>query len=115
MAVTYSASGSCVTTAEGSLTFQHAGTCSVTASQDASTDYEAAVARTSIEVVPAPQVIDVTSGTPSDIAVGDTYLPSADGGASGEPVVFGVDETSSGVCSISDGLVTLDGIAPAPP
>ena len=68
-----------------------------------------------LSVTPAPQTVPsslsqtvtFTSKPPAGAAVGGTYTPTASGGASGNPVVFGISTGSSGVCSISSGVVSL--------
>ena len=42
-------------------------------------------------------------------AIGGTYDVAATGGASGKPVTFTIDATSSSVCSISGSTVTFNG------
>jgi len=57
-----------------------------------------------------PQAITFTSTPPSPGFVGGTYTPTATGGASGNPVVFTVDPSSTaGACSISTGVVSFAG------
>jgi hypothetical protein len=52
------------------------------------------------------QAITFTSTPPSPAAVGGTYTPAATGGASGNPVVFSIDASSTaGACSVSAGVV----------
>ena len=59
----------------------------------------------------ASQTITFTSEAPSDAVVGGpTYTPTASGGASGNPVTFTIDSTSSSVCSISAGVVSFIGV-----
>ena len=56
----------------------------------------------------AAQTITFTSTPPTNGAVGGaTYSVAATGGASGNPVAFSIDAASSGVCSISGGVVTF--------
>ena len=53
-----------------------------------------------------PQAITFTSTPPHPGPVGGTYTPTAAGGASGNPVVFSIDASStSGACSLSSGVV----------
>jgi hypothetical protein len=63
----------------------------------------------------APQAVSFASSPGSTPAVGDRYDVSANGGASGKPVLFTVDPASAGVCSVvshldSTGTVSLNGI-----
>ena len=49
---------------------------------------------------PTAQTISFTSQVPGNARPGDTYAPAADGGASGNPVIFTIASASAGVCSI---------------
>jgi len=67
--------------------------------------------------VPAPgplvrfQELRFRSSPPADAAVGGTYALDVTGGDSGNPVVFGVDASSTdGACSISGATVTFTGL-----
>ena len=53
------------------------------------------------------QTITFTSTRPSPAVVGGTYTPTANGGASGNPVTFSIDSSAHGSCSISGATVTL--------
>ena len=56
------------------------------------------------------QAITFTSPAPGAAIVGGpTYTPTATGGASGNPVVFTIAGASSGVCTISSGVVSFIG------
>ena len=60
----------------------------------------------SVNVVKINQTITFTSANPTPVNVGATYTPSANGGASGNPVVFTIDAASTaGACSITSGVV----------
>jgi hypothetical protein len=52
----------------------------------------------------ASQTVSFTSTAPTAAVVGSTYSPTATGGGSGNPIVFG---TTGGNCSISGGIVTM--------
>jgi hypothetical protein len=54
-----------------------------------------------------PQAISFTSSPPSAEVVGDTYVVTASGGRSGNPVIFSIDPGSGPVCSISGSTVTF--------
>jgi hypothetical protein len=57
-----------------------------------------------------PQTITFTSNAPANATVGGSnYVPTAAGGASGQPVQITVDAASSSVCSISGGAVSFTG------
>jgi len=55
-----------------------------------------------------PQTIKFTSASPSPgIVGGPTYHVTAMGGGSGEPVLFTIDESSAGACTISESTVSF--------
>jgi hypothetical protein len=55
-----------------------------------------------------PQSITITSKPPGEVYRGVTYVVTATGGGSGNPVTFGVDASSTGsACTISDATVTF--------
>jgi alpha-tubulin suppressor-like RCC1 family protein len=96
----------------GVVSFTAVGSCVIDANQAASPpDYTAAQQmQQTVSVGQGSQAIAFTS-TPSNLAVGGSYTPTASGGASGNPVVFGVDSTSgAGVCSISSGKVSFTAV-----
>jgi hypothetical protein len=53
------------------------------------------------------QSITFSSTAPASAAPGDTYVVTATGGASGEPLTFAIDASSGPVCSIAGSTVTL--------
>lgn len=53
------------------------------------------------------QSISFTSQPPST-AVGATYVVTANGGGSGNPVIFTIDAQSASTCSIAGGIVTFN-------
>jgi hypothetical protein len=53
------------------------------------------------------QAITFTSAVPAGAAPEDTYVVTATGGASGEPVTFAIDASAQSVCSISGNTVTF--------
>jgi hypothetical protein len=56
------------------------------------------------------QAISFTSSAPTAATVGGTYVASATGGRSGNPVVFSIDPSSTaGACSISGSTVSFSG------
>jgi hypothetical protein len=58
----------------------------------------------------APQTVSFTSTPPSSPGVGGTYTVSATGGASGNPVTFSIDRTSTkGACAIAGATVSFTG------
>ena len=64
-----------------------------------------------MDVLPGttPQAITFTSAAPAAASFGSTYAPSATGGASGDPVTFAIDPSSTSGCSFdgTTGLVTF--------
>jgi hypothetical protein len=52
-----------------------------------------------------PQAISFSPAPPSEEMAGGTYVLTASGGGSGNPVVFSIDSGSSPVCSISGSTV----------
>jgi hypothetical protein len=70
------------------------------------TDYKNANANVSLVVNQASQSINFTSQAPNDAIYGSTYTPTATGGDSNNPVIFG----ASGDCSYDSdsGVVTMD-------
>lgn len=57
-----------------------------------------------------PQAITFSSTVPAAAKVGDSYTVTATGGASGNPVVFSIDPSTSAVCSIAGATVSLTGV-----
>ncbi len=72
-----------------------------------STNYSGATATVHINVGKASQTINFTSAAPTNASDGGTYTPTATGGDSGNPIIFG----ASGACSYDSGtgLVTMSG------
>ncbi|MDV7999850.1 hypothetical protein [Rhodococcus sp. IEGM 1408] len=105
--VVFATTGPCTLGTDGVVTFTGPGQCVVTADQAGSAEYEPAGQPSQvISVGQLAQVVSFTSNPPSTPVVGDTYAPTAAGGASGEPVVFG----ATGPCTLgADGVVTLTG------
>jgi hypothetical protein len=108
-AVTFSSATTGVCTVSGAtVSFAHAGTCTINADQAGSTYYSpATTAQQTFAVGKASQVISFTSSAPTNAVVaGATYTVTALGGASGNPVVFSIDGVSTSVCSISGSTVS---------
>lgn len=110
--VTFTSDTPAVCTSSGpqgaTISFVGAGTCTVLADQAGSTYNSAAPQATqSFVVAKAAQAITFTSTAPADAVVGaGGYQPTATGGASGNPVVFTVNATTSANCALSGGSVT---------
>jgi hypothetical protein len=93
------------------VSFIGEGSCVVLANQAGDANYNPApqVSQT-ILVERQVQVITFTSTAPTNAVVGgQTYLVSANGGGSGSAVVFSIDGTASGICSISGNTVSFIG------
>jgi len=92
------------------VTFTVVGTCIIDANQAGNATYDAApTVDQQVPVGPAltPQAITFMSTTPSGAVVGNTYVVSATGGGSGNPVTFSIDSTTTSLCSISGPTVTF--------
>jgi hypothetical protein len=106
MPVTLTASGVCSAVGYAVTMTAGAGTCTLTASQSGSADFEpAAPVVHHIAATKAAQTIQFTSTPPFPLLTGDSYLPVAIGGGSGNPVFLG----ALGVCTYSPatGRVTM--------
>ncbi len=91
------------------LSFDHAGSCTITATQAGDDDYTAAppVTRT-FDVGRGTQSVTFTSTPPASPAFGDTYDVTATGGDSGNPVTFSVDPaTTHNACTLDGATVTV--------
>ena len=112
LTVTYVSNTTGVCTVAGSMaTIVSAGTCSITASQGGNASYGAATPVTDLVTIdPAGQSIVFTSLPPSPATYGGSYAVSASGGASGNPVTFSIDASSTaGACSIVGNTVSFTG------
>lgn len=98
-----------VTDAGGTVSFVGVGTCMILADQAGGTNWTAAPeVSQSFSVAQAGQTITFTSSPPVSAVFGGGYTAAADGGGSGNPVVF-----SSGtptVCSLSGATVAFVGV-----
>ncbi len=107
--VTFSSlSTSVCTVAGGTATLTGAGTCIIAADQAAGSGYLAAPRKTqSFTVIePIPQNIAFTSTPPSSPIIGDTYSVTANGGGSGNPVLF--SSLTPSVCFVLGNTVSLN-------
>lgn len=114
-----SSSSSICSITNTTVTFAAAGTCVINANQTGSVDYEAAAqVQQTVDVDKITQIITFTSVAPTDAKAGDTYTPTATGGASGNPVIFSVAgvtkalsaptvKAAADVCTINSGVVTF--------
>ncbi|HEX3931853.1 MAG TPA: sigma-70 family RNA polymerase sigma factor [Nocardioides sp.] len=85
--------------------FHHAGTCAVTAHTNGDADYLPATSTQQLAVGQGSQAITFTSTPPASPSFKDTYVLSATGGRSGNPVTF--TSTTTGVCALSGSTVTF--------
>jgi hypothetical protein len=107
-----SSSGGNCSISGATVSFTGVGPCVIDANQAGGGSYAAAAqVQQSFMIGQASQTITFTSAPPSPSLVGGTYTPTATGGASGAPVVFGIDSSSgAGVCTISSGKVSFTGV-----
>ncbi len=101
-----SAKGSC-SMSGAIVTFVAVGACVIDANQAGNASYEAATQAQQSFAVLGAQSITVTSTPPNPAVVGGTYMLTASGGASGNPVTFSIDASAKGSCSISGAIVTF--------
>ena len=109
--VAIAAEAASVCTISGStVTFTGVGTCTINANQDGNSEYLAAtLTQQVITVAQAPQTITFTSIAPSPtFGTSATYTPTADGGASGNPVTFAIATASIGICRLESSTVHFD-------
>jgi hypothetical protein len=98
------------------LTISGTGTVSMSLTQAASACYGAGSSAPSIKITSAPQNIVFTtpSGTlataPATIVYGSTLTLAATGGASGKPVTYTIDTSSTGTGTITSGVLTATGL-----
>jgi hypothetical protein len=104
-----STAGAC-TISGATVTFGAIGKCVIDANQAASTNYLAAPqAQQSVTVnTLGAQTITFTSVVPTSPTVGKTYVVTATGGKSNNPVTFTIDASSTaGACTISGSTVSF--------
>lgn len=101
------ASTGCVATSATTVTLSNAGTCIIVASQAGNALYNAATAvKQQFAISKFTQTVTFTSAAPTSAkADGPAYKPTATGGASGQPIVFGTSTPT--VCSLSTGFVVF--------
>jgi P pilus assembly chaperone PapD len=102
--VTFTDNGDGTATLKGSTTASGTYHLSITASSSAGTANQAFT----LTIDTAAQTITFTSSPPAGAVVGQDYTVTATGGGSGNPVTFTIDDTSSGVCTISGSTVTFN-------
>jgi hypothetical protein len=91
------------------LSYTASGRCVIDANQAGNARYQAAPqVQQAVTVTGIPQSITITSQPAGDAYQGVTYVVTARGGGSGNPVTFGVDASSTkSACTISDARVTF--------
>ncbi len=96
----------------GVVSFTAVGTCTINADQAGNTNYNAAPqVQQSFAVGKGSQTIAFTSTAPTNaVAGGPTYIPTATGGASLNPVTFTIDASAASVCSINLGVVSFTAV-----
>ena len=114
LTVTFGSTTPTVCTVAGTtVTILTAGTCTITANQAGNGSYNAAPqVSQDIAIGKAAQTIAFTSTDATAAVGGATYGPTATGGASGNPVTFSIDASSTaGACTINgSGVVSFTGI-----
>ena len=111
---TSSTSGACSFTG-AVIHLTGAGTCKVDANQAGDVPYGAAPQVSQTFTITnggtkSSQAITFSTSPPSPATVGGTYTPAATGGASGNAVVFTIDDSSTaGACSFSGTVIHLTG------
>lgn len=110
--ITYSSLSTSVCTVAGTtVTIVSAGVCTLAADQAGNASYANAVQQTqAVTIGVASQAITFTSSPPANPTVTGTYAVSATGGASGNPVTFSIDASSTpGACTIAGSVVSFTG------
>jgi CSLREA domain-containing protein len=103
-AVTFGHAGVCTNLGATFTMTSGTGTCTVKYDQAGNANYFAAPQLTEdVTASKIAQAISFTSTAPAAAVYGDSYSPTATGGASGNPVTFG----ASGACSYAAGVVTM--------
>jgi hypothetical protein len=95
----------------GKVSYLSPGDCVIEANQAGTTNYNAAnTATQTVTVAKGSQAITFTSTFPGAKVGGNTYVPTATGGPSGQAVTFTVDSAASSICSISNGVVSFQAV-----
>lgn len=107
--VVTSGTTTCSQPSPGQLHTTGAGTCLVTASKAASTNYLSVSSSATTVSFSQTQTLSFSSVAPTNAIVGTTYQPIASSSAN-LAVTITVDASSSAVCSLSAGVVTFASI-----
>ena len=106
-----SGSSSVCSISGSAVTFNSPGSCVIDANQAGNTQYQAAPQvqqKVKVNAALIPQAISFSPLPPSEEMAGSTYVLTAAGGGSGNPVILSIDSGSSPVCSISGTTVTFN-------
>jgi hypothetical protein len=106
-----STSGACGV-AGSTVSLTGVGTCVVDANQAGNSNYAAAAqVSQSFSILAGTQVITFTSKIPTSPTVGGTYILTATGGKSTNPVIFSIGSSSTtGACGVAGSTVSLTGV-----
>ncbi len=111
---TVDASSSSICSISGTtVTFVAVGACKVDANQSGDANYAATQAQQSVTSSLLPQTITFTNRPPSSRRVGDTFTVAATGGASGNPVTFSKNASSTSGCTVNSSTGRITFKAPA--
>jgi hypothetical protein len=103
-----SSEGACTISGLSTVTFVAAGTCTIDANQAGGGEYAAAPQAQQALPVRKTQTVSFTSTPPAPpVVAGPNYDVTATGGASGKPVTFRIDASTSTVCMISGSTVSF--------
>jgi hypothetical protein len=104
-----STTASVCTISGATVTFNQAGTCLIDANEAGNAQYKSAPQQQQTATdQQISQTIIFTSVPPTRVFLDDTYMVTATGGGSGNPVTFTIDPASAAVCSISGATVTFN-------
>jgi hypothetical protein len=106
------ASASVCSVSGATVTFSQAGSCVINANQAGNAGYQAAQQVQQTATVTSTQqlaqTVTITSTPPSGAVPGDTYVVTATGGGSDNPIFLSIDPATASVCSVSGATVTFN-------
>ena len=119
--ITDSSNGSCTATLSQSTATQFVGSCTIdseTTGETVRATYDADGGDTNyleatsngLTVLSGIQAITFTSSVPTQAVVGGTYIVTATGGQSGNPVTFLIDPSTLSVCKIAASTVSFTAV-----
>ena len=103
-AAVITSAGACSNVGTGIVMTSGTGTCSLTATWAADSNFNAAKASQSTTATPLAQIITFTTNPPTSAAYGSRFTVAAIGGGSTDAVTF----TSSGSCSNAGAIYTMN-------